>query len=63
LSTSMRTYVVRRLLLMIPVLIGVTLLIFAITQLFDPYMRASLYIRDPRQAKNIEGIIRKYGLD
>ncbi|MCD6536914.1 MAG: ABC transporter permease, partial [Thaumarchaeota archaeon] len=62
-STSMRTYVIRRLLLMIPVLIGVTLLIFAITQLFDPYMRASLYIRDPRQARNIESIIRKYGLD
>ena len=59
----MKNYLIRRLLLMIPVLIGVTLLIFAITQLFDPYMRASLYIRDPRQAKNIEGIIKKYGLD
>ena len=62
-STGMRSYLARRIILIVPVLLGVTLLIFAITQLFDPYMRASLYIRDPRQAKNIESIIRKYGLD
>ena len=62
-STNLRTYVVKRLLLVIPVLLGVTLLIFAITQLFSPVERASLYIRDPRQARNIEAIIKKYGLD
>ena len=62
-SASMRTYVIRRLLLLIPVLIGVTLLIFAITQLFSPEERASLYIRDPRQAKDLSSIIKKYGLD
>ena len=62
-STGMRSYLARRIILIVPVLLGVTILIFAITQLFDPYMRASLYIRDPRQAKNIESIIRKYGLD
>ncbi|MCD6420969.1 MAG: ABC transporter permease [Thaumarchaeota archaeon] len=59
----MRSYLIRRIILIAPVLLGVTFLIFAITQLFDPYMRASLYIREPRQAKNIESIIRKYGLD
>jgi len=62
-SANLRTYVIRRLLLVVPVLIGVTLLIFAITQLFSPVERASLYIRDPRQARNIEAIIKKYGLD
>jgi len=62
-STSMRTYIIRRLLLIIPVLIGVTLLIFTITQLFSPEERASLYIRDPRQARDLQAIIKKYGLD
>ncbi|RLG61134.1 ABC transporter permease [Candidatus Geothermarchaeota archaeon] len=59
----MRNYVIRRLLLAIPTLIGLTLLIFSLTQLFDPVERASLYIRDPRQARNVEGIIEKYGLN
>jgi len=59
----MRAYLIRRLLLVIPTIIGVTLLIFGVTQLFDPYERASLYIRDPRQAADINEIIRKYGLD
>lgn len=62
-STNLRTYIVRRLLLVVPVLLGATLLIFAITQLFSPVERASLYIRDPRQARDIEAIIKKYGLD
>lgn len=61
-STSMRSYLLRRLLLIIPTLFGVTLLVFAITQLFDPVHRAALYIRDPRQARNIDAIIRKYHL-
>lgn len=58
----MRSYLLRRLLLIIPTLFGVTLLVFAITQLFDPVHRAALYIRDPRQARNIDAIIRKYHL-
>jgi peptide/nickel transport system permease protein len=40
-----------------------TLLIFAITQLFDPIERASLYVTDPRQARSVQDIIEKYGLD
>lgn len=62
-GTSIKVYLARRLLLIIPTLIGVTLLIFAVTQLFGPIERASLYIRDPRQARNVDEIIRKYGLD
>lgn len=62
-STNLRTYLIRRLILVIPTLLGVTLLIFGVTQLFDPIERASLYIRDPRQARYVEDIIKKYGLD
>ncbi|MEM3741805.1 MAG: ABC transporter permease [Nitrososphaerota archaeon] len=60
---DLRAYVIRRLLLFIPTLIGVTFLIFSITQLFDPLERASLYISDPRQARFAQEIIEKYGLD
>lgn len=62
-ESNLRTYIARRLLLVIPTLIGVTLLIFAVTQLFDPVQRASLYIRDPKNLRAIDEVIRKYGLD
>lgn len=62
-STGLRTYVIRRLILLIPTLIGITILIFGITQLFDPVERASLYITNPKQARFAEEIIKKYGLD
>jgi len=58
-----RGYIIRRLLLLIPVLFGVTLLIFALLQLFSPVERASLYITNPNQFGNISAIIEKYGLD
>ena len=62
-SVSLRVYVARRLLLLIPTLMGMTLLVFAITQFFDPVERASLYITDSRQARFAQEIIEKYGLD
>ena len=55
------TYAVRRLLLLIPILIGVTLLIFAITEFFDPVARASLYV-DVTKVKNWDAVFKKYGL-
>lgn len=58
-----RTYLVRRLLLLVPVLFGVSVLIFGILQLFSPIERAALYVRDPRQFANIADIIEKYGLN
>ena len=58
-----RAYIIRRLLLIIPVLFGVTLLIFAILQLFSPVERASLYITNPNQFAEIPDIIEKYGLN
>lgn len=55
-------FVIRRTLLIIPTLIGVILLIFAVTQLFTPEQRATLYITSERQMKDIESIIVQYKL-
>lgn len=62
---GLRAYIIRRLLLLIPILLGATLLIFAVTQLFDPVARATLYITNVQQftEENIEAIIDRYGLN
>jgi len=60
---ELRAYIIRRVLLLIPVLFGVTLLIFALLQLFSPVERAALYVTDARQFGEIAAIIEKYGLD
>lgn len=44
------------------VVIGVTFLLFALTQILSPEMRASLYIKDPRQIDSIEAIIKEHHL-
>ncbi len=59
---EMRAYVIRRLLLLIPVILGVILIVFTILQAFTPVQRATLYIRDPKQLKDIDQIIEKYHL-
>jgi peptide/nickel transport system permease protein len=59
-------FTIRRLLLLIPVLIGVTLLIFAVTQLIPVEARALLYITSEKQLGRpnvIEETIKKFGLD
>ncbi|MFC1874674.1 ABC transporter permease [Chloroflexota bacterium] len=58
-----RSYLIRRLLLVVPVLFGVSVLIFGLLQLFPPYQRAMLYVTDPRQMANIDEIIELYGLN
>lgn len=60
---ELRTYIIRRLVLLIPVLFGVTLLIFGLLQLFDPVERAALYVKDVRQFSEVGAIIERYGLD
>lgn len=60
---ELRAYIVRRLALLIPVLFGVSVLIFGILQFFSPVERAALYVRDPKQFANIADIIEKYGLN
>ena len=60
----MVAYIVRRLLIVPVLLIGVTMLIFAMLSLLTPYERASLYVTDiPKRQGAIDGIIEKYGLD
>lgn len=58
----MLNYIVRRLLLLPLVVLGVTFLLFFLTQRLSPEMRASLYVKDPRQMGALEEVIREYGL-
>ena len=58
----MLNYIVRRLLLLPLVVLGVTFLLFFLTQRLSPEMRASLYVKDPRQMGALEEVIRQYGL-
>lgn len=61
---GLRTFVIRRLLLLIPTLIGVTLLIFAVMQVLSPTERAALYVTSEKDAqKATAATIIKYGLD
>ena len=55
-------YIIRRLLLLPFVILGVTFLLFFLTQRLSPEMRASLYVKDPRQMGSLEEVIRQYGL-
>jgi peptide/nickel transport system permease protein len=60
----MTTYIIRRLLFIPVLLLGVTLLIFAMLQFIGPVERSALYVHDfPKNEKAIEGIIKRYGLD
>ncbi len=45
------------------VLFGVSILIFAVFSLFSPEQRASVFVTDVRQLKDIQEIIKKHGLD
>jgi len=58
----MASYLIRRLALLPFVALGVTLLLFAILQLLSPEMRASLYVKDPRQLADLESIIELHHL-
>jgi len=60
---ELRAYIIRRLLLLIPVLLGVSFLVFGILQLFSPVERASLYATSAKQISDVSPLIAKYGLD
>lgn len=57
------TYVARRLLLAIPVLIGSVLLIFVVIQFLPTGMRASMYVTDKLKPEAIQQAIKEHGLD
>jgi peptide/nickel transport system permease protein len=60
----MTAYIIRRLMVMPFILFGVTILIFGMLQILGPVERSALYVRDiPKTEAQIEGIIKRYGLD
>lgn len=60
----MVTYALRRLLILPLVLLGLSVMIFAMLQLLDPAERAALYVTDiPKNPEALQAIIHKYGLD
>ena len=57
-------FIVRRLLFLPVLLLGVSILIFAMLQLLSPYERAALYVSDtPKKAGALDALIAKYGLN
>jgi dipeptide transport system permease protein len=60
---GLRTYIIRRLLLAIPVLLGAVLLIFAVIQFLPVGLRATLYVQTQREVGNMQALIREHGLD
>jgi peptide/nickel transport system permease protein len=60
----MTAYIIRRLLILPIILLGVTILIFAMLQVLGPVERSALYVRDiPRNESQVDAIIQRYGLD
>jgi len=49
--------------LVIPVLFGVSIIIFVILSLFSPEQRAAAFITDVKQLRNIKSVIKTYHLD
>ncbi len=62
---DLRTYVIRRLLLLAPVLIGITLLIFTVLSFLPLGTRLGAYVNNPNDLRpaNIERTIEKYHLN
>ena len=59
----MYAFVIRRFLLLVFVLFGVSVLIFGILMTFSPERRAAAYVTTPQQAKDIPRLIQQFGLD
>lgn len=59
---GLRTYILRRLILAIPVLFGAALFVFAVIQFLPVDMRATLFITDPKQMRYLDIIARANGL-
>jgi peptide/nickel transport system permease protein len=59
----MLAFITRRLLLLIFVLFGVSVLLFGILMTFSPERRAATFVTSPQQTKDIPKIIKQFGLD
>lgn len=60
---GLKEFILRRLILMVPVALGAVILVFAMTQMIPPADRAYLYIHDEKQVKELPTIIRDFHLD
>jgi len=62
---GLATFIIRRLLWVVPTMLGVSILIFAVTMMFSPYQRAMLYIHNIQdlRGKNIDDIVATYGFN
>ncbi len=58
----MLKFILKRLAFLPLVMFGVTVLLFTALQFLTPEMRASLYVKDPRQLSALDAVIEKYGL-
>lgn len=59
----MQTFIIRRLIFLLFVLWGVSLLIFGLLMTFSPERRAVVYVNSPQQARDIPKLIEQYGLN
>ncbi len=59
----MLAFIIRRLILLIFVLWGVTIFVFGILMSFEPERRAMAYVRTPQSVRDIDKIIANYGLN
>lgn len=60
---GLREYIIRRLLFLVPIILGVVILLFAVIQIIPPEQRAVIYIVNIRQTENMQAIIDRYGLN
>ncbi|WP_243544497.1 ABC transporter permease [Pseudodesulfovibrio tunisiensis] len=59
----MTSYILRRLIFLVFVLFGVSVLIFGLLMTFSPERRAAAYVTTPQQAENIPKLVEQYGLN
>jgi ABC-type dipeptide/oligopeptide/nickel transport system permease component len=56
-------FIIRRLIFLVFVLFGVTILVFTLLMTFSPERRAAAFIRSPQSARDIDKIVQKFGLN
>lgn len=59
----MVNFLIRRLILLVFVLFGVTVLVFGILMSFTPERRAAAFVSSPQQARDIPQLVKQYGLN
>jgi len=62
-GVTLPAFIARRLMFMVVVLFGVSILMFGILMTFSPERRAAAFVKSPQQVKEIPKLVKKYGLD